>query len=100
MSRIQYLLGKNVKMYGDTEKDKKLGIQPQGHIQFFNKATLSYLLERTGYKPIEWSYHKSSFSKQTSASFHKRILRWIIYKLYQIDCPLFSILIAVKAIKA
>ena len=100
LSRIQYLRGKNVKVFGDTDRDKKLGIQPPGHVQFFNEATLSFLLERTGYKPTEWSYHKSSFSKQSSASFHKRILRWIIYKLYQIDCPLFSVFIAVKAVKA
>jgi 2-polyprenyl-3-methyl-5-hydroxy-6-metoxy-1,4-benzoquinol methylase len=100
MARIQYLLGKNVKIFGDTEEDKKLGIQPPGHIQFFNKATLSFLLERTGYDPIEWCYHKSqSFSANPKLFFPKKVIAWIFYKLYQIDHELFSVFIAVKAVK-
>jgi len=98
-ARIQYLLGRNVKVFGDTEGDKKLGIQPYDHIQFFNKASLSYILEKTGYTPIEWSYHKSSFSRDPKAPLHKLLFRWIIYKLYTIDPELVSGFIAVKAVK-
>jgi 2-polyprenyl-3-methyl-5-hydroxy-6-metoxy-1,4-benzoquinol methylase len=99
MARIQYLVGKNVKVFGNTEKDNKLGIQPPGHIQFYNKDTLTYLLERTRYKPIEWSYHKSSFSRDTKAPLHKLLFGLIIHKLYTIDHELFSAFIAVKAVK-
>lgn len=81
ITRMKYLAGKNVKRFGSTKKDKKLGVQPSGHINFFNKATLQYLLERTGYTPIEWSYHKSPS----------------LFGLYKINHELFSLLIAVKA---
>lgn len=99
LARILYLRGRNVKRFGDTERDKKLGIQPLDHVQFFNKASLSHLLEKTGYKPVEWSYHRSSSSKNPKASPHRMVLRWLIYKLYQLDHELFSGFIAVKAVK-
>jgi 2-polyprenyl-3-methyl-5-hydroxy-6-metoxy-1,4-benzoquinol methylase len=99
-ARIQYFLGKNIKRFGYDEKDMKLGIQPSGHIQFFNKATLSYLLERTGYKPVEWSYHKpQSFSANPKVHLPKKVIPWLFYKLHQIDHELFSVFIAVKAVK-
>lgn len=97
LARIRYFLGKNVKRFGDTERDEKLGIQPLGHIQFFNKATLIYLLERTGYKPIEWSYHKSQSLPADSRALPRRMLSRIYHKLYKIDHELFSGFIAVRA---
>ena len=100
VSRIQYLRGKNVKRFGDNQEDMELGIQPLDHIQFFNKASLTYLLERAGYKPIEWNYHKSSFSKNPKASPPRMLIRWLIYKLYTIDHPLFSGFITVRSLKA
>lgn len=99
LARIQYLLGKNVKRFGDTEIDKRQGIQPLDHVQFFNKVSLSQVLEKTEYKPIEWSYHRGSYSKNPKASPHRMVLRWLIYKLYQLDHELFSVFIAVKAVK-
>jgi len=57
LARIQYLLGRNVKRFDSSQESLRLGIQPYGHLHFFNKATLSYLLKRTGYDPIEWSYY-------------------------------------------
>lgn len=98
MARIQYLLGKNVKRFGDDEKDVKLGIEPPGHIQFFNKATLSYLLERTGYEPIGWSYHKP-FLVNPKLHLSKRVISWIFYELYKLDHELLSAFIVVKAMK-
>jgi len=60
LARIQYLLGKNIQRYDDSPTSMRLGIQPPGHIRFFNKATLSYILRKTGYEPIKWSYHSSN----------------------------------------
>lgn len=100
IARIQYLLGRNVKRFGDDEIDMKLGIQPPGHIQFFNKSTLSYLLTVAGYRPIGWSYYKQpSFLETPNSIFLKRLASWIFYKLYQIDHEIFSAFIAVKAVK-
>jgi 2-polyprenyl-3-methyl-5-hydroxy-6-metoxy-1,4-benzoquinol methylase len=99
LSRIQYFRGKNIKRYGDSREDARLGIQSPGHIQFFNQPSLTHILKKTGYKPIEWSYLKASFSKTPATSPHRMLLRWLIYELYTIDHPLFSTFIAVKSIK-
>ena len=56
--RLRYLIGANAKRFGESEEDKRLGVQPYGHIQFFNKATLMDCLKKANYKPIEWRYHK------------------------------------------
>jgi len=88
-SRIGYLFGMNVTRYGKSKKDMKLGIQPPDHIKFFNKPTLSYLLERCGYKPVKWSYFKRSSNK---------IYVRLYYTFFQINPNLFSSFIAVKAI--
>ena len=99
-ARIQYLLGKNITAFGVTEEDIKLGIQPYAHLRFYNKATLSHILHKTGYRPIEWSYHKpQSFSRHPKASPLRMLLRWLFRKLYSINHPLFSVYIAVKAVK-
>lgn len=98
-ARIQHLFGKNVTRFGNSEVDMKLGIQPQGHIQFFNKPTLSHVLEKTGYKPLEWSYYSPPPLRKSKVALHKLPPAWIIHKLYTIDHELFSVFIAVKAVK-
>lgn len=84
MARVQYLMGKNVKCYGSSKEDKRLGIWGYDDIQFFNKATLSHVLTKTGYKAVEWSYLKPS---------------GLLGLLYKINHPLFSSFIVVKALK-
>lgn len=97
-SRIQYLLGKNVKVFDETNNGKRIGIQPYGHIQFFNKASLSYILDKTGYKSIEWSYYRS-IDSESKTLFHKLQLARIFSKIHKIDPELFSSFIIVKAVK-
>ena len=100
LARIQYLRGKNVQAFGSAKEDLKLGVQPYPHIRFFNKATLSLILHKMGYKPVRWSYYKSqSFSVDPKSYLHKKVISWIFYKFYQIDHELFSGFIAVKAKK-
>ncbi len=84
IARLLYLKGKNVKYFGNSKEDKKLGIWGGDDIQFFNKATLSHLLELCGYRPVEWSYVKSSR----------------LFGLNRINHALFSPFIVVKALKA
>jgi len=83
MARISYLLGKNIQYYDRTLRGMLLGVQPAGHVHFFNKVTLSYLLQRTGYEPVRWSYYKSRG----------------MFGLYRLPPPhaLFSSFIAVRA---
>ena len=99
IARIQYLFGKNVTRFGNSEADKKLGIQPPGHIQFFNKSTLSHVLKKAGYKPLEWSYHSLPPLRKSKVPLYKLPPAWIIHKLYTIDHELFSGFIAVTALK-
>ena len=99
-ARILYLLGKNVKRFGNDKKGAKLGVQSPGHINFFNKATMEYILEKTGYTPIEWSYYKPpSIPKNLKLKFYKKIILLFVNGFYKIDHELFSSFIAVKAVK-
>jgi methionine biosynthesis protein MetW len=98
LARLSYLRGKNVKRFSDNEKEYKLGGQPAGHIQFFNKSSLSFLLNECQYQPVQWSYHKSVFSRQ-SKPINRVMWEWMACKLYTIDHPLFSLFIAVEARK-
>jgi len=88
-SRIQYLLGKNVKRYGGSEEDRKIGLFGYDDIQFFNKSILSNVLNKAGYSAMEWSYVPSKGSVS------------ILSKLFLNKPPeLFSPFIVVKASKA
>lgn len=82
-ARIQFLRGKNVKTFGSGKEDRRLGVWGYDDIQFFNKPTLSHVLKNTGYKPVQWSYVKSSG----------------LFGLYKLDYALFSSFIVVKAVK-
>jgi 2-polyprenyl-3-methyl-5-hydroxy-6-metoxy-1,4-benzoquinol methylase len=81
IARIKYLKGMNVKRFGFSKHERELGIQPASHINFFNKASLQYLLESLNYKIVQWKYRKSK----------------AMFGLYQINSALFSDVIAVKA---
>lgn len=83
LARIQFLRGKSVKVFGNSKEDRRLGIWGYDDIQFFNKPTLSRVLGKTGYKPVQWSYVKSSG----------------LFGLYKLDYALFSSFIVVKALK-
>ncbi len=99
-ARIRYLLGKNVKRYGDDQTDMRLGIQPYGHIQFFNKKVLEHLLEKCGYRPVEWSYHRpQKYVLNWEKCFIKLVIPFLLNRLYQLDRNLFSVFISVKARK-
>lgn len=82
-ARIQFLKGKNVKRYGSSKEDRRLGIYGYDDIHFFNEPTLSHVLKKTGYKPIEWSYVKSSG----------------LFGFCKLNCALFSGFIVVKGLK-
>ena len=99
VSRILYLLGKNVKRFGDTADDRRLGIQPAGHIQFYNKGTLAWLLRKTGYQPDEWSYDRTPFLHRAAAFFPEVLVRWFLQQLYRLPHALFSRVIVVRARK-
>jgi len=83
LARIQFFIGKNVKVFGNSKEDRKFGIWGYDDIHFFNKPTLSHVLAMAGYKPVEWSYIKSSE----------------LFGLYKLNCALLSSFIAVKAVK-
>ena len=97
-ARISYLLGRNVTRFGNDKKDKKLVIQPYGHIQFYNKATLSHILHKKGYKPVQWSY-LSYYRRSYNTSLLRKFFVWGFYKVYRVNPELFSGFIAVKAVK-
>ncbi|MFC1897614.1 class I SAM-dependent methyltransferase [Chloroflexota bacterium] len=100
LARIQYLLGRNITTFGNTQEDIKYGIQPYGHVRFFNKSTLSHILLKTGYKPIEWSYDKpKSFSANSQFCLPRRMISKVFLELYRLNYPLFSVNLAVKAVK-
>lgn len=60
-ARFAFLLGKNIKRFGNREVDYRLGIQPYDHINFFNKPTIELVLIKAGYQPSEWKYFRSDF---------------------------------------
>lgn len=98
-ARFLYLLGKNITAFGMPGEDVGFEVQPYAHLRFYNKAALSHILDRTGYRPIEWIYHKESHPEYSKASPLRMLLRWLFRKLYSINHPLFSINIAVKAVR-
>ena len=101
-ARVHYLLGKNIKRYGNNTEDYKYGLQPPDHIQFFNKTALTKLLEKNSYKPVQWSYHQFPDTKiinTTQKISFGNICKQIGRKFYTIEHPLFSVFFAVKAIK-
>lgn len=100
LARIQYLQGKNVKVFGETESDYRLGIQPYDHVQFFNEATLLSVLKRTGYTPVDCSYYGSPFAVDPSASYWRRLVNRLARTMYgRINHSAFSHFIVVRAIK-
>jgi len=57
-ARILHLIGRNAKRFGQSKKERKMGIQPYAHLQFFNKRTLKYCLEKTGYDVERWVFRE------------------------------------------
>lgn len=99
-ARIKYLLGKNIKQYGTDHDGEKLGVQPYGHIQFYNKRTLEYMFEKTGFKPVAWKYYRPVKWKVTpDKKLISRIISALLLGLYQIPHNLFSIFMTVRAEK-
>ena len=98
-ARFAYLRGRNITHFGDHTDKKRLGEQGYGHIRFFNKATLEYVLENTGFDVVQWAYHKPSLSIASEVPFYRRPAIWLIHSLYQINHELFSVTIAAKAKK-
>lgn len=98
LARLSYLRGKNIKRFGNSKEDFKLGGQPLDHIQVFSKSSLSLLLRKNLFAPVEWSYAKYS-TWPFSGPFPVMILSWMAFKVQAINRPLFSPFIAVRARK-
>lgn len=99
-SRIRYLLGKNVKSFGSSKEERKLGICGYDDIQFFNRATLSLVLRKTGYEPIEWFFRKPKLTIGGPIRFLKSAVKMLLYFVFRgrvLD--LFSPFLLVKARK-
>ncbi len=89
ITRLRVLRGDGFKRYGETKKDLGIGVQPEGHFQFFNPKSLRDLVEKTGF-----SFKK--FSYQGSQRLKPFWLRW----LYKIDSPLFKPFFVVECQKS
>jgi len=57
-ARILYMIGRNAKRFGQTRHERRMGIQPYAHLQFFNRRTLRHCLEKTGYTVERWAFHE------------------------------------------
>lgn len=108
--RLYYLRGKNAKKFNyPQEKTSFMGIQSDGHLQFFTKETLEYLLNITGYTPTKWIYcrdkanislNKNNFKgnfQSTRQFIHNKLWVTLYNSLPEIE--IFSKLLIVKAQK-
>lgn len=99
--RIYYLMGKNAKKYTTPlERAPFLGIQSDGHLQFFNQPILQHLLEITGYRVEKWNnarwkYDGSNHTGITHKGPFKAIRKLIMNSLPANN--LFATLLIVKA---
>ncbi|MCD6100323.1 MAG: methyltransferase domain-containing protein [Candidatus Marinimicrobia bacterium] len=93
--RIQFLFGRNLKCYGASPEDRKLGIMGYDDIQFFNKPSLSNVLIKAGYRPVKWVFRKPTLSIRP-----KLLLEYLVYRAVREKVPdLFSPFLLVKALK-
>lgn len=77
MARLCYLKGVNVKRYepGCIKTAKYMGVQSFGHIQFFNKTTLEYIMHKTGFINLAWNNWKPKYHDNCNGITHKGPLK-------------------------
>jgi len=88
ITRYRVLRGDCIKRYGEKKSDIALGIQPEGHLQFFNPPALCDLVEKTGYA-VQRIYYQSA----------KKLKPFWLQLLYNINHPLFKTFFVIECRK-
>lgn len=97
LSRLRFLLGRNVQQPIGELFDNKYWLQAAGHLHFYNKFTLNILLDKVGYRPIQWQFVTEPVNYKLHSVFGIPF-SWFYHLLYDnLKNQLFSQLIIVRA---